>query len=83
MDLYIDNAKHLAEEMGVPVCDCYAEWKKLSETEDVTMLLANRINHPTKEMHELFAEKLFAMIFPDNAQKKQKNENTMYAVNNK
>ena len=65
MDLYIGSAVRLAEEMGITVCDCYAEWKKLSETEDVTMLLANRINHPTKEMHELFANMLFDTIFAD------------------
>ena len=65
MDLYIESAVKLAKEMGVTVCDCYAEWKKISETEDVTMLLANRINHPTKEMHELFAQKLFETIFAD------------------
>ena len=83
MDLFMEKAKELAEEMGVPVCDCYAEWKKLSETQDVTMLLVNRINHPIRELHELFAEKLFAMIFPDEVQETQENESTMYAVNNK
>ena len=64
MDLYMESAVRLAEEMGVPVCDCYAKWKKLAETEDTTMLLINRINHPTPGMHELFAESLFQMIFP-------------------
>ena len=34
------------------------------DTEDTTMLLANRINHPTREMHELFAQSLFNLIFP-------------------
>ena len=63
MDLYMDSAKKLAEEMDVTVCDCYGEWKKLSEKQDVTELLANRINHPTKEMHELFANALFEKIF--------------------
>lgn len=62
MDRYIAAAKALAEEMGVPVCDCYAKWKELSKTQDTTMLLANRINHPTKEMHALFADSLYDMI---------------------
>ena len=48
---------------GIRVCDCCGKWKKLAETQDTTMLLANRINHPTKEMHELFADSLFKMIF--------------------
>ena len=81
MDLYINSAKSLAEEMGVAVCDCYAQWKKLSETQDTTMLLANRINHPTKEMHELFADGLFIMIFDEETQSASANESTMYEVN--
>ena len=62
MDLYMNSATALAREMGIPVCDCYAKWKELSQTQDTTMLLANYINHPTKEMHELFAQSLFDMI---------------------
>ena len=62
MDSYMEAAVGLAEAMNIKVCDCYSKWKKLSETEDVTMLLANRINHPVKEMHELFAEELFKII---------------------
>ncbi len=59
MDLYMKEACALAEASGVTVCDCYSAWKKRAETEDVTMLLANRINHPVREMHELFAQMLF------------------------
>jgi len=77
MDLYIESARKLAEEMGVAVCDCYSEWKKLSETKDTTMLLANRINHPTREMHGLFADMLFDVIFKD-ADKARETESTMF-----
>ena len=76
-DKYIYGAVDLAREMGVEVCDCYSEWKKLAEKEDVTYLLANRINHPTKEMHELFAKMLFDTIFKDKTDAK-KSESTMY-----
>ena len=62
MDKYIYAAMDLAREMGVPVCDCYSKWKELAKTEDTTMLLCNRINHPTPEMHELFANALYDMI---------------------
>jgi lysophospholipase L1-like esterase len=72
MDLYMESAVQLATRMGVKVCDCYKKWKKLSETQDVTYLLANRINHPTKEMHELFAESLFEIIFEDSNHKERK-----------
>ena len=65
MDLYMSAAAELAQNMGVPVCDCYAMWKKLSKTQDVTMMLANRINHPTPEMHKLFADALYAMIMEE------------------
>ncbi len=62
MDKYMESAVQLAERMGISVCDCYSEWKKLSEAEDITMLLANRINHPVREMHELFADSLFKAV---------------------
>lgn len=62
MDKYIDSAVKLAISLDIKVCDCYKEWKKLSLTEDITMLLANRINHPVKEMHELFAQSIFDAI---------------------
>lgn len=64
MDEYMNAAKALCERLGVPVCDCYGEWKRLSESgEDTTALLCNRINHPRRAMHALFAEKLFELIF--------------------
>ncbi len=62
MDRYMDAAVCLARRKNIEVCDCYKEWKMLSETEDITMMLANRINHPVKEMHELFAQRLFELI---------------------
>lgn len=64
-DRYLECAVELAKSKNVKVCDCYSKWKKLSETQDTTMLLANRINHPTKEMHELFAKSIFEMIFSE------------------
>lgn len=66
MDEYVAAAKKLAENMGIKVCDCYSAWKKLSETQDTTALLSNGINHPNEEMHELFANMLFDVIFDDN-----------------
>ena len=77
MDTYIYSAMDLAREMGITVCDCYSEWKKLSETQDVTYLLSNRINHPTEEMHGLFAEKLFEIIMGEGGVS-NKNDSTMY-----
>lgn len=58
-DKYLECAKEVCNECGVMVCDCYAKWKKLYENGvDITELLANKINHPTREMHKLFAVSL-------------------------
>ena len=77
MDRYIYAAIDLAKSMGVPVCDCYSQWKELSKTQDTTMLLANRINHPTKEMHQLFSDSLYTMLFPEEVDE-QALRSTMY-----
>lgn len=63
MDKYIYAAIETAKNVGVKVCDCYSKWKELAKTQDTTQLLANKINHPSKEMHELFANELFKIIF--------------------
>ena len=76
MDEYIYSAIRLAREMGVTVCDCYSKWKELAKTQDVTALLINRINHPTPEMHALFADALYEVILAD-AQNTAKAESTM------
>ena len=77
MDEFMAAAIKTAKKEEVTVCDCYAEWKKLSQSEDITMLLANRINHPIPEMHELFAEKLFNLIIGDGDGAKE-SDSTMY-----
>ncbi len=77
MDTYIYEATKLAEKMDVTVCDCYSQWKEISKTQDITKLLINRINHPSREMHELFAQSLFDIIFKDKI-KQADSESTMY-----
>lgn len=63
LDKYIDGAREVCKKEQIPVCDCYKKWKHLYEAgTDVTALLSNRINHPTREMHMLFAASLFEMI---------------------
>ena len=37
----------------------------LNKTPDTTMLLENRINHPPREMHQLFADKLFSLLIDE------------------
>lgn len=64
LDMYIDAARELCKEKGVPVCDVYKKWKRMAECGvNVTELLANKINHPTREMNLLFAISLIETIF--------------------
>ena len=65
MDRYMTAATELAKEVGITVCDCYSKWKALAKSEDTTMLLDNRINHPTPEMHNLFADCLYDIIMSE------------------
>ena len=59
LERYVEEARRICAEENIPVCDCYAIWKRLYENGvDVTSLLSNKINHPTKEMHWLFAYEL-------------------------
>jgi len=63
-ELFLDSARELCRERKVPVCDCYRKWKLMHENGvDVTELLANRVNHPTREMHSLFAGMLIDTMF--------------------
>ena len=79
MDLYMTSACKLAEEIGIKVCDCYSEWKRLAETQDITMLLANRINHPKAEMHELFAQMLYDTVMETGEKPSFTPESTMFS----
>lgn len=81
MDLYMESAINLAKEMGICVCDCYAKWKELAKTKDTTQLLINRINHPTAEMHHLFADSLFELLFCKENRIVDNKQNLMYEKN--
>lgn len=63
MDMFMKNACECAKSCGVEVCDCYSKWKEMSETRDTTMMLANRVNHPKREFHDMFAQGLFDILF--------------------
>ena len=78
MDRYMQEVTALAQRMQVTVCDCYARWKELSQTQDTTRLLCNRINHPTREMHQLFADCLFETIFGGDAKGTDVLESSMF-----
>lgn len=59
LDRYMEAARQLCQRHSVPVCDCYEKWKLLQRSGvDITELLSNQINHPTREMNWLFAMSL-------------------------
>ena len=59
LDRYVEAAKNLCRSRSIPVCDCYAIWKKLEMSGvNTTELLANKLNHPTRQMHWMFAYEL-------------------------
>lgn len=63
MDEYVSVAKAVAKDNDVTVCDCYAIWKNMVDCGvNVTELLANKLNHPDKDMHFLFAYELVKTI---------------------
>lgn len=64
MDQYVDAAREVARELGVPVADAYAEWKRLEGNGvDTTAMLCNGLNHPAAEQHKIFADKLYDLLF--------------------
>ena len=63
LDAYIAAAKAVCAENDVPVCDCYAMWKSMQRAGiDTTELLSNKLNHPARELHWLFAYELVRLM---------------------
>lgn len=64
MDRYVDALRQVASEKGIPIADAYAKWKCMEQSgTDTTALLCNGMNHPNADMHRLFADVLFQLIF--------------------
>lgn len=63
-DRYVEAARALALERGMPVADAYAKWQAMARCGvDTTALLANGINHPVMEMHEVFVDAIVEKLF--------------------
>lgn len=63
-DRYMQAARAAAEEEAIPLCDVYAKWMNLYQNGvDITDLLSNYLNHPTRKMHNLFAYSLVETMF--------------------
>lgn len=62
-DAYMEAAREACEEENIRLCDCYAIWKQMYACGvDTTALLANGLNHPIREMHDLFAWQIVMTI---------------------
>lgn len=56
LEQFFEAGKRAAAECGAAVCDVYAKWKRMAEYGvDTTELLANKINHPSRDLNWLFA----------------------------
>ena len=56
---YFAAGMAVAKEEGVECCDVYSAWKVLENAGvDTTELLANKLNHPSRDMHRYMAIKL-------------------------
>lgn len=62
-DEHMRRGIETAKACGAEVCDAYGAWKRLASYGiDTTLLLSNRLNHPTRPMHRLFADLLMPII---------------------
>ena len=60
---YFAAARAVCEKYGVKICDLYPVWEKLEKAGvDVTELLANKLNHPIRELHYYMAMKIVETI---------------------
>ena len=61
---YLSEAKRVAKENDVVVCDCNKLWLMLKENDvNINRLLSNRVNHPTDKMNWMFAYELVKTMF--------------------
>ena len=61
---YFERAKQVCAGYGVKVCDLHAVWEKWNSVGvDTTELLANKLNHPIREIHYYMAIKLIETMF--------------------
>lgn len=59
LDEYMEAARQVCANYDIPLCDAYTYWKKIyTEGTDITELLATHVTHPSREMHQVFADML-------------------------
>ena len=64
LDRYMDAARDVCSEENVKICDCYKIWKSFYEGGvNITEILSNKLNHPIRELHWIFAHELLKVMF--------------------
>lgn len=64
LDMFINAARDVAKRNNVPICDCYAKWKLMSEKGvNTNDLLEGPVNHPNNKINWMFAYSLVETIF--------------------
>lgn len=61
---YVKTVREVAREQNAGLVDCYAIWQALIEKGvSVNGILSNKLNHPTREMHLVFAYEIMRELF--------------------
>lgn len=61
---YVEAAREVARSLNIPVADTHRRWEQMNRAGvDTTALLANGINHPMPDLHELFVDELMRVVF--------------------
>ena len=64
LDKYVDAAREACREESVKLCDCYKIWKSFYDGGvNITEILSNKLNHPIRELHWIFAHELLKVLF--------------------
>ncbi|MCQ2436465.1 MAG: GDSL-type esterase/lipase family protein [Clostridia bacterium] len=56
LDAYVAAEKEIATELGIKICDVYSRWMAMANSGvDITEMLANKLNHPIRQLHYMTA----------------------------
>ena len=66
VETFVNAVRDLAREMDVTVADAHAKWEQMrADGVDITLCLDNLINHPKRELHQIFADAIFDVLDRD------------------
>lgn len=60
---YAQTIRDVAHQLGVPVADVHAQWQAMAQAGiDTNAMLANGLNHPTSDAHQIHADALMEQL---------------------